>query len=223
MLFFVFQIFGLIDLLASQRRVARGSPEYTQLRNNVVLFSGGILAIAVGVLLQRGHFGAVSLRVRGLFLKHTRTGNPLVDSVAEHQPTTNVSEAQKKDEGSVGDAVGPRPTPGIDLLRDLVAGCPYGPLYRSQPVLIVTLLMQDAYWRNLHYACLVGPIGFVMSFFKTHGNTASYWGPENSKIFLILYGITGYFFATKMARLIILMGPIASALSGVALGALANW
>ena len=77
---------------------------------------------------------------------------------------------------------------------------------------------QDAYWRNLHYACLVGPIGFVMSFFKSPGNTASYWGPENSKIFLILYGVTGYFFATKMARLIILMGPIASALSGGALG-----
>ena len=27
-----------------------------------------------------------SVRVRGLFIKHTKTGNPLVDSVAEHQP-----------------------------------------------------------------------------------------------------------------------------------------
>ena len=83
--------------------------------------------------------------------------------------------------------------------------------------------MQDAYWRNLHYACLVGPVGFVMSFFKSPGNKATYWGPENAKIFLILYGITGYFFATKMARLIILMGPIASALSGIALAALFKW
>ena len=82
---------------------------------------------------------------------------------------------------------------------------------------------QDAYWRNLHYACVAGPVGFIMCFFKSSGNKASYWGPENSKLFLILYGITGYFFATKMARLIILMGPIASALSGIALGALANW
>lgn len=62
-----------------------------------------------------------------------------------------------------------------------------------------------------------------MSFFKSSGNTDTYWGPENAKIFLVLYGITGYFFATKMARLIILMGPIASALSGIALGWLANW
>jgi type IV secretory pathway TrbD component len=63
-----------------------------------------------------------------------------------------------------------------------------------------------------------------MSFFKSPSSkNAKYFGPENSKIFLILYGLTGYFFATKMARLIILMGPIASALSGVALGALADW
>jgi len=32
-----------------------------------------------------GYFGPISSRVRGLFVKHTKTGNPLVDSVAEHQ------------------------------------------------------------------------------------------------------------------------------------------
>ena len=32
------------------------------------------------------YFGPISSRVRGLFVKHTKTGNPLVDSVAEHQP-----------------------------------------------------------------------------------------------------------------------------------------
>ena len=32
------------------------------------------------------YFGPLSSRVRGLFVKHTKTGNPLVDSVAEHQP-----------------------------------------------------------------------------------------------------------------------------------------
>ena len=30
--------------------------------------------------------GPITSRVRALFVKHTRTGNPLVDSVAEHQP-----------------------------------------------------------------------------------------------------------------------------------------
>ena len=60
--------------------------------------------------------------MRGLFLQHTRTGNPLVDSVAEHQPTT-----------------------------------------------------QDAYWRYLHYACLMMPLGLIACFFNI----------TNGKIFLI--------------------------------------
>jgi dolichyl-diphosphooligosaccharide--protein glycosyltransferase len=89
--FLVYQIFGLVDVLAKQRRIARGSPEYSQLRKNVLLAAGCGLALVLSFLLQTGHFGAISARVRGLFLKHTRTGNPLVDSVAEHQPTTNVS------------------------------------------------------------------------------------------------------------------------------------
>ena len=45
------------------------------------------LAISVAVLAPMGHFGPLSSRVRGLFVQHTRTGNPLVDSVAEHQAT----------------------------------------------------------------------------------------------------------------------------------------
>jgi dolichyl-diphosphooligosaccharide---protein glycosyltransferase len=36
-------------------------------------------------LYTKGYFGPISSRVRGLFVKHTKTGNPLVDSVAEHQ------------------------------------------------------------------------------------------------------------------------------------------
>jgi dolichyl-diphosphooligosaccharide--protein glycosyltransferase len=33
------------------------------------------------------HAGPLSARIRGLFVAHTQTGNPLVDSVAEHQAT----------------------------------------------------------------------------------------------------------------------------------------
>ena len=39
-------------------------------------------------LAPTGWFGPLSVRVRGLFIKHTQIGNPLVDSVAEHQPGT---------------------------------------------------------------------------------------------------------------------------------------
>lgn len=45
---------------------------------------GGMLALAV-VLFPTGYFGPLSSRVRSLFMQHTKTGNPLVDSVAEHQ------------------------------------------------------------------------------------------------------------------------------------------
>jgi dolichyl-diphosphooligosaccharide--protein glycosyltransferase len=46
-----------------------------------------VVAVIV-VLAPTGYFGPLSSRVRGLFLKHTRTGNPLVDSGAEHQPAS---------------------------------------------------------------------------------------------------------------------------------------
>jgi Oligosaccharyl transferase STT3 subunit len=39
----------------------------------------------IAYLYSIGFFGPISSRVRGLFVKHTKTGNPLVDSVAEHQ------------------------------------------------------------------------------------------------------------------------------------------
>lgn len=43
------------------------------------------------------------------------------------------------------------------------------------------------------------------------------------QVFLILYAMTAYYFANKMNRLIILMGPVASALSGIALGMTFDW
>lgn len=47
---------------------------------------GGILFLSY--MMSLGHFQSLSARVRSLFIAHTRTGNPLVDSVAEHQPTS---------------------------------------------------------------------------------------------------------------------------------------
>eukprot|EP00930_Biecheleria_cincta_P015420 TRINITY_DN1287_c0_g1_i1.p1 TRINITY_DN1287_c0_g1~~TRINITY_DN1287_c0_g1_i1.p1 ORF type:complete len:891 (-),score=147.09 TRINITY_DN1287_c0_g1_i1:50-2722(-) len=47
-----------------------------------------LIAIAL-VLAPMGYFGPLSSRIRGLFVKHTKTGNPLVDSVAEHQPANS--------------------------------------------------------------------------------------------------------------------------------------
>jgi dolichyl-diphosphooligosaccharide--protein glycosyltransferase len=106
-----------------------------------------------------GYFGPLSARVRGLFVKHTRTGNPLVDSVAEHQPAN-----------------------------------------------------EQAYQHYLHHIYHVAPVGFALSLLR--------WTDAN--LFLVLYAVVAYFFSNKMARLIILLGPVASALAGVAIGTLAD-
>jgi cell division protein FtsW (lipid II flippase) len=41
--------------------------------------------------------------------------------------------------------------------------------------------------------------------------------------FLVFYAITAYYFCTKMSRLIILLGPIASALGGIAVSGMGDW
>ena len=56
-------------------------------------FYAFVLAVAVALAavgvksIPEGYIGPLSARIRGLFVKHTQTGNPLVDSVAEHQAT----------------------------------------------------------------------------------------------------------------------------------------
>jgi len=45
----------------------------------------------------------------------------------------------------------------------------------------------------------------------------------DSNIFLICYGVVAYFFSSKMSRLIILLGPIASATGGIALANGFTW
>jgi dolichyl-diphosphooligosaccharide--protein glycosyltransferase len=67
-------------------RRGRSDEEYFALR--VRVFACAAVLAAVGLMyLPEGYIGPLSARVRGLFIKHTKTGNPLVDSVAEHQAT----------------------------------------------------------------------------------------------------------------------------------------
>lgn len=56
-----------------------------KLRIRVFAMLGGVFLILIFLLAPTGYFGPFSSRIRGLFVKHTKTGNPLVDSVAEHQ------------------------------------------------------------------------------------------------------------------------------------------
>lgn len=118
------------------------------------------VAFVVVAVTPKGYFGPISSRVRGLFVPHTKTGNPLVDSVAEHQAASS-----------------------------------------------------KAYWQYLHMLCVLSPMGFVFLMFR-FGDSAS---------FLFVYAFASYFFSHKMVRLILLTAPIASALSGIAVGRLLAW
>ncbi len=119
-----------------------------------------IALVVITFFLPSSYFGPISSRVRGLFVKHTKTGNPLVDSVAEHQP------AQK-----------------------------------------------NAYYQYLHQLCTFGPMGFMI--------VLGYFG--DSPCFLSAFAMTAYFFSLKMVRLVLLMGPIASILGGIAAARILFW
>jgi len=160
--FFVFlgmQLLYAVEAVIKRHGLTRRDAWAFRVRT-VALASCAALSLIV-VLIPTGYFGPLSMRVRSLFIKHTRTGNPLVDSVAEHQPTS-----------------------------------------------------ADAYWHHLHYGCYAAPVGFLVCLLKGRGD---------AKAFLVVYALIAYYFANKMNRLVILMGPVASALSGVALGYFADW
>mmetsp|Transcript_28042 Transcript_28042/g.80461 ORF Transcript_28042/g.80461 Transcript_28042/m.80461 type:complete len:810 (+) Transcript_28042:103-2532(+) len=154
--FFLLQIFNGCEA----HRQKLGPKEFEAFRKQALLGGAALGSLVAAVLFQQGYFGPISSRVRGLFVQHTRTGNPLVDSVAEHQATS------------------PR-----------------------------------AYWMYLYYTCYLGPIGFFLCFRKI----------TDAKIFLMLYGAVTYYFASKMNRLVLLLGPIASSLGGVAVASLFHW
>ena len=130
-----------------------------KLRIQLAAVVGALLFGVAAVLYPTGYFGPISSRIRSLFVKHTRTGNPLVDSVAEHQPAS-----------------------------------------------------AQAYKQYLSKVYDIAPWGFVFSFLNL----------SDANTFVILYAIVAYYFSSKMARLVILLGPVSSALGGVFIGFLTD-
>jgi hypothetical protein len=53
-------------------------------------------------------------------------------------------------------------------------------------------------------------------FFLVHPSTYPAGSPQ-------VFGAVAYYFSTKMSRLIILLGPICSALGGIAIGFVVDW
>jgi dolichyl-diphosphooligosaccharide--protein glycosyltransferase len=153
--------------LSERERVAANANvlSLTALKVRVKYVGGALLVLGAFATLiaPAGFFGPLSSRVRALFVKHMKTGNPLVDSVAEHRPAS-----------------------------------------------------ADAYWTYLHYANSLWHVGLV-----------AIWLLQKQRLraasFLFCYGVAAYFFSVRMARLILLAAPVASALSGVVLGGALDW
>jgi dolichyl-diphosphooligosaccharide--protein glycosyltransferase len=152
----VFCAYQILEYCEIQRRKKNLNVlELTMLRVKVTIPIFGFLALIVAVLLPTGYFGPLTARIRGLFVKHTRTGNPLVDSVAEHQPAS-----------------------------------------------------EAAYGHYLNVIYKIAPYGLIMCVFNF----------TDANLFLVSYAFIAYYFSSKMSRLIILLGPVGSALAGNAIG-----
>lgn len=84
-----YQILRFCDLVRKKKEMTR--MEFFVFRVKVFAAIGIVGIVLIMAIAPSGYFGPLSSRVRGLFVKHTKTGNPLVDSVAEHQPASSRS------------------------------------------------------------------------------------------------------------------------------------
>jgi len=159
-LFCILQGRHYTELKRRREGVASWSARGLMLRVAGPLAAVFAMAAVAMVLWPTGYFGPLSARVRGLFLKHTRTGNPLVDSVAEHQPAS------------------------ADAYRHYLHSA------------------YDAGWWGLYFLP-------VLAILNNRIRGAS---------FLATYCAIVYYFSVKMARLMLLTAPGASALVGALLG-----
>lgn len=83
-IFVGFQVLMFCEVHIKKQKLSRANAMVYRAK---VCFLALCVCIACIVLFTpSGFFGPISSRVRALFVKHTKTGNPLVDSVAEHQP-----------------------------------------------------------------------------------------------------------------------------------------
>lgn len=86
-IFLGYQVLQMCEVIRRRNNLSR--QQTWKLRVQVFVALAGALVIFALFLAPAGYFGPLSSRVRGLFVQHTKTGNPLVDSVAEHQPASS--------------------------------------------------------------------------------------------------------------------------------------
>jgi dolichyl-diphosphooligosaccharide--protein glycosyltransferase len=84
--FALLQLMWLVDAVIA-RYTHWSSAKAARFRRDALALALGVGVVAAASLVPKGFVGPLSARIQGLFVRHTRTGNPLVDSVAEHQAT----------------------------------------------------------------------------------------------------------------------------------------
>jgi len=84
LVFVGYQVLALCDYQRWKQKLS--TLDFVKLRVMLSIATLAALLVVAAMLYPTGYFGPLSSRIRGLFVKHTKTGNPLVDSVAEHQP-----------------------------------------------------------------------------------------------------------------------------------------
>jgi len=123
-----------------------------------------LASIVLAFFMGTGRLGSFTSRIRSLFIPHTRTGNPLVDSVAEHQVTH--------------------------------------PAY---------------YARYLHLTMYFAMVGFY--FLCSNIETDM----TNGKVFAAVFSFFSFYFSSKMVRLLLLLSPAVSVLTGICVCTALDW
>jgi len=86
--FLGYQFMELCDIYRRRQKKPMSAASFCTFRLALAAGLGAGLALAGWVLMEMGVFTPLGSRIRGLFLEAMKTGNPLVDSVAEHRPST---------------------------------------------------------------------------------------------------------------------------------------
>jgi len=87
LVFLAFQLLELCDTYRRRQKKQMTPWRFFFFRVSVFVAAAAFASLVCVILFQFNYFSPLSSRIRGIFLKHKRTGNPLVDSVSEHQPT----------------------------------------------------------------------------------------------------------------------------------------
>jgi len=165
LVFVTFQLMGFCELCRKKKMIGKKDKEMTGwqfcfFRCGVFAVAGLATAAVAYVMFQLGVFMPLGARIRGLFLEAVKTGNPLVDSVAEHQPANDQA--------------------------------------------------YDMYLAKARYLAAVGLL------FCWHQRSPG-------KFFVVIYAIVAYIYSLKMARLVLICGPIVAILAGYPVGIIGDW